>query len=195
MTTGCNWFGRLKPGVSQAQAQAAVSLVTRRLAESYPRENRGLENAVVFPMGNLPEMFMRAIPVIVGVVTAIAGLVLLLVCANIANLLMARAATRRQEMAIRLALGAHPRRLIRQLLTESALLALAGGAAGCLLAIWLTNLLRSSRLPMTPIELNATLDARALVLHARDFGALRCVFRIGACVACLQTRPRPDVEG
>jgi predicted permease len=163
---GDHWLqlvGRLKPGVSQAQAQAAVSLVTRRLAESYPGENRGLENAVVYPMGNLPEPFTRVIPVIVGVVTLIAGMVLLLVCANIANLLLARAATRRQEMAIRLALGAHPRRLIRQLLTESLLLAFTGAAAGCLLAVWLTNIMRSSRLPMTPIELNAALDARALL--------------------------------
>jgi len=162
-----NVFGRLKPGVSPAQAQAEVSLVTKRLAETYPvldpDVNRDLEGSKVYPLSYLPEFLMRIIRVFVGLVTVIAGLVLLLVCANVANLLLSRAVLRRQEVAIRLALGASRRRVIRQLLTESALLALAGGAAGCLLAVWLTNLLRSFHLPTdVPIELNATLDSRAL---------------------------------
>ncbi len=141
--------------------------MARRLAETYPardpEENRNLEGARVYPLSKAPEHIMRVLSVFLGLVTVIAGLVLLLVCATVANLLLARAVLRRQEVAIRLALGANRWRLIRQLLTESALLALAGGAAGCLLAAWVTYLLRSSYLPTSiPVELNATLDGRVL---------------------------------
>jgi len=163
---GAHWLkviGRLKPGVSQAQAQAEVSLVTMRLAESYPKENRGLENAKVYPIDKLNEVPMRVIPVFMGLVTVIAGLVLLLACANVANLLLSRAVQRQQEVAIRLALGAGRRRLIRQLLTESLLLALAGGAAGCLLAFCVTSLMRLFPPPIpAPMEFNVTVDFRVL---------------------------------
>jgi putative ABC transport system permease protein len=157
-------FGRLKPGVSPEQAQAAVGIASRRLAESYPRENGGLERTEVYPVSEVRgASFLQVIPVFLGLVMVIAGLVLLIACANVANLLLARALLRRQEVAIRLALGASRWRLIRQFLTESVLLALAGGAAGCLLAFWLTNMLRSFRPPTpVPIEINATLDARVL---------------------------------
>jgi macrolide transport system ATP-binding/permease protein len=157
-------IGRLKPGVTQAQAQAEVSLVTRRLAESYPKENRGHENAKVYPIDKLNDVPMRVIPVFMGLVTVIAGLVLLLACANVANLLLSRAMQRRQEVAIRLALGAGRRRLIRQLLTESLLLALAGGAAGCLLAVCVTSLLRlfPPAVPV-PMEFNAAVDFRVML--------------------------------
>ncbi|HEY7617851.1 MAG TPA: ABC transporter permease, partial [Terriglobales bacterium] len=162
-----NVFGKLKPGASPAQAQAEVSLVTKRLAETYPAldpdVNRNLEGSRVYPLDHLPDFATRAIQVFLGLITLIGGLVLLLVCVNVANLLLSRAALRQQEVAIRLALGAGRRRLIRQLLTESALLALAGGAAGCLLAFWLTSLLRSFRPPAdVSIEFNATLDLRAM---------------------------------
>jgi macrolide transport system ATP-binding/permease protein len=157
-------FGRLKPGISPAQAQAEVGIATMRLAEIYPKENRGLERTEVYPLGEVRgASFLQVIPVFLGLVLVIAGLVLLIACANVANLLLARAVLRRQEVAIRLALGAGRWRLIRQLLTESVLLALAGGAAGCLLAFWLTGMLRSFH-PPTPvvIEINATLDTRVL---------------------------------
>ncbi|HKX30167.1 MAG TPA: ABC transporter permease, partial [Blastocatellia bacterium] len=163
---GQSWLqviGRLDPAISPAQAQAEVSMVARRLADRYPLENRGLEKAEIFPAGQPPELFMRVIPVFIGLVTVIAGLVLLIVCANLANLLLARAVLRQQEIAIRLALGASRWRLIRQLLTESTLLALAGGVVGCLLAVIVTSLLRSLSLPGSiPMEFNATVDARVL---------------------------------
>jgi predicted permease len=163
-----NVFGRLKPEASPAQAQAEVSLIVGRLAKTYPardpERNHELEGARLYPIDKLPELFMRVMPVFVGLVTVIAGLLLLLVCANVANLLLSRALLRRQEVAIRLALGASRLRLIRQLLTESALLALSGGATGCLLAFWITSLLRSSHPPTPiPIEINAAVDGRVLV--------------------------------
>ena len=162
-----NVFGRLKPGVSPAQAQADLSLVARRLVETYPLtdadRNRNLEGTRLYPIDRAPEVMMRVLSVFIGLVTVIAGLVLLLVCANVANLLLSRAVLRRQEVAIRLALGASRWRLMRQFLTESALLALAGGVAGCLLAAWLTYLLRSFQLPIPiPIELNASMDSGVL---------------------------------
>ncbi len=159
-------FGRLKPEVSLEQAQAAVVLQAKRLAESYPEQNRGLERTEVFPLSTIRgASYTQAVSVFMGLLTVIVGLVLLIACANIANLLLARAAQRQQEVAIRLALGATRGRLIRQLLTESLLLALAGGAAGCLLAAWLMGVVRAFRPPAlvpVPIELNPTLDARML---------------------------------
>jgi len=160
---GVDVFGRLKPGVSAAQAQAEVSLGAKRLAETYPDVNRDLKGAEVHPLSDFPDVIERGVRFFVAMITAIAGLVLLLVCANVANLLLSRAVLRRQEVAIRLALGAGRRRVIRQFLTESVMLALAGGAAGCLLALWVTSLLRSFRPPTSdPIEINVTLDSRAL---------------------------------
>jgi predicted permease len=158
-----NIFGRLKPGVSPAQAQAEISLISKRLAETYPDFSRDLEGAEVHQLSALPEVFARVIRVFAALITIIAALVLLLVCANVANLLLSRAVLRRQEVAIRLALGAGRQRLIRQLLTESVMLAFAGGTTGCLLALWVTSLLRSFRPPTSvPIEFNVTLDASVL---------------------------------
>jgi predicted permease len=159
-------FGRLKPDVSLAQAQAAVVSQARRLAESYPEQNRGLERTELLPIDAIRgASFMQAISVFAGLLGVSVGLVLLIACANVANLLLARAASRRQEVAIRLAMGATRWRLLRQLLTESLLLALGGGVAGCLLAIWLMGLARSFRPPAevpVPLEFNPTLDARTL---------------------------------
>jgi macrolide transport system ATP-binding/permease protein len=157
-------FGRMKPEISPQQAQAAVNLAAKRLAEAYPEENRGLERTEVYPLSETRGAnFLRVIPVFLGLVTVIAGMVLLIACANVANLLLARAVLRRQEVAIRLAIGASRWRLIRQLLTESVMLSLLGGAAGCLLAFWLTSLLRAFHPPTpVPMEINAMLDARAL---------------------------------
>ncbi|HKX33242.1 MAG TPA: ABC transporter permease, partial [Blastocatellia bacterium] len=157
-------FGRLGPGVSPVQAQASVDPIGRRLAEIYPGENNDLKSLEIYPLSEVRgASFAQVIPLFLEILIAIVGLVLLIACANIANLLLARAVSRQQEIAIRLALGANRWRLIRQFLTESILLALSGGAAGCLLAVWLTASLRSFRLPTPiPIELNATLDARVL---------------------------------
>jgi predicted permease len=160
-------FGRLRPGVTRSQAQAAISVIARRLVEVYPDQSRGMDRTEIYPLSGIFAFrglsFAPAIFVFLGLLTVIVGLVLLIACANIANLLLARAVTRQKEVAIRLALGAGRRRLIRQFLTESVLLALAGGAAGCLLAFWIVNALRSFQPPLpVPMELDLTLDARVL---------------------------------
>ena len=145
-------MARLKQGVTLRQAQAGMNVVAGRLAQSYPESNRNFQVAL-YTAGNGRPAFRSTLKPVTRILLGVVGLVLLITCANVANLLLARAARRRKEVAIRLTLGATRTRLIRQLLTESILLAVAGGLAGLILNFWLVNLLTALK-PAVPLPVN-----------------------------------------
>lgn len=130
-------LARLKPGVTMEQARARMNIIGRALAEQHPQENAGQAATVDSVIGFDTEEQQKTLLTLLGV----AGFVLLIACVNVANLLMASGAARQRELAIRAALGASRARTVRQLLTESLLLAFAGGVAGTLVAVWSSSLL------------------------------------------------------
>ncbi len=157
-----NPFGRLQSGVTIEGAQAELKTIATRLQQEYPNDNENrsvrLESLSDAAIGiDQRQSMVRA----GGVLMTIVGLVLLIACVNLANLLLARGATRAKEISIRAALGANRSRLMRQLLTESLIVALSGGAAGILVAYWGRDLLWSLR----PTFLNQ--DAISLSLDVR----------------------------
>jgi len=168
--------GRLKPDTTLAQARARFDLITRDMQAAYPEEwlNKNESGRVrALAITVLPESETRIHPTatvaayaVFGLVFVIVNLVLLIACINLAGMLLARAVTRRKEMAVRLAIGASRWRIVRQLLTESILLSIVAGAAGILLAVWFLNLLVAA-IPAIPggmrIALDIHLDWRVVI--------------------------------
>ncbi len=162
---GLKTFGILKPGVSMKEAQSNLNVVMSRLAQQYP-ENKDYTARLY------PEKMARPDPdpsngvLIVGVLfMGLAGLVLLLACTNVVNIVLVRSTGRSREMAIRAALGAARTRLVRQLITESALLALLGGAAGLALGSWVSHLMSSIRIVVlgSPLLFDFSFDWRVFL--------------------------------
>ena len=140
---------RLRPGVTPEQAKAAAASIDARLAQDYPDSHKGFALQIYPELKARPEPGLVAefMPKLVAVFMSLVGLVLLIACANVANLILARANARRKEIATRTALGASPWRVTRQLLTETVLLSLTGGIAGVLIARWAALGLMSIHVP------------------------------------------------
>jgi predicted permease len=158
-------FARLKPGISIAEAEASLKTIAAHLASEYPKDNGG-RSVVLTPLADtvVGANQQGEITLAGGALMGVVGLVLLIACVNLANLLLAQSARREREMSLRVALGARRARIMRQLITESMLVALIGGALGLLIAYWGRTALWSFRPSFIEAgEVNLALDWRVLV--------------------------------
>ena len=185
--------GRLKPGVTLAQAEAKLKALASQLAQEYPDDNGG-RSVALLPLAEatINPGFRENMVSAAGLLLTVVGLVLLIACANVANLMLARASVRQREVAVRLSLGASRGRLVRQLLTEGLLLALVACGFGLLVAYWAQGVLWSQRLP------GLAADALDLTPNLRVLGFTLAVSLVTALLFGLApalSASRPDVVG
>jgi predicted permease len=154
-------IGRLKPGTTPLQARAEMRVIASGLQHDRPESNKEID-AATFPVDLLPGPFRGYVAAFTGLLMAVVGLVLLIACANAANLFLAKAVARRREIAIRSALGASRGRILRQTLTESILLSSAGGAVGLVIALWAVPPLLALKPASVPVRIDVPIDWRVL---------------------------------
>ncbi|MGI9627322.1 MAG: ABC transporter permease [Longimicrobiales bacterium] len=181
--------GRLNPGVSIEQARAELTGISARLASQYPETNE-LERLAVLRSNDVainPDFDRTLAPAGMVLMGAVA-LVLLVMCANLANMMLARAATRRRELSLRLAIGANRGRVVRQMVTESLVLSLAGGAVALALAYWLTALIGRLQPPL-PIDIGLQIDPDWRVMGFTFLAAIATGILLGLLPALKASRP------
>jgi predicted permease len=197
-------FGRLKPGVALKQAQEEMTLRLRPEVRAYPEEHRGHESVTAYPLWRNPFGLNFFLATLLPALMTIAGLVLLLACVNVANLMLVRSVGRRREIAIRMSMGASRWRLVRQLLVESLILALAGGGVALLITSWTEGTLMKF-LPVTediPLSLSVATDRTVLlaalvisVLTGAIFGILPALRSSGEAPVAVLKEDAANVAG
>jgi predicted permease len=187
---GTNLIGRLKPGVSEGEAQSELSVIAKRIEQEHKQSHAGTGVKLV----PLQEQFVGQVKPILMVLLAAVGFVLLIACANVASLLLTRSLSRQKEVAIRSALGANRWRVVRQLLTESLLLSLVGGAVGLLIAYWgvdaLVATLPENQLNALPFLKSLRIDSNIL---AFSFGLSLLTGIVFGLAPAIQSS-RPDLN-
>lgn len=197
-------FGRLKPGVKLEQAQEEMTLRLKPEVKNYPEEHKGHDHVTVYPLWRNPFGLNYFLATLLPMLMAIAGLVLLLACVNVANLMLVRSVGRRREIAIRISLGGSRWRLVRQLLVESLILALTGGVVALLITFWTQGTLIKF-LPVTediPLALSIAADRTVLlatlvisVLTGVIFGILPALRSSGIAPAAVLKEDAGSVAG
>jgi predicted permease len=197
---GLNVAGRLKPGMPETAATERLAMLASRLEQTFPAENTDQ----TLMIHELPRMTTSTSPqtdtglaVASALLMALSGIVLIIACLNIANMLLARGAARRKEIAIRLAIGGARRRIVRQLLTEGFLLATAGAAGGLLLAVWTNRLLFGSLVPILPLTLSFQPDPDVNVLVVTTVLAMvaTALFGVGPALRSSHVDVVDDLKG
>lgn len=186
-------LGRLKDGVSHAQAQTAMNLLAQQVYAVTPANTS--TNLAVLPGGQGFTSGVSETTLPLHLLMATAGLVLLIVCANLANLQLAKASGRAREFAVRMAMGARRGQLIRQLLTESMLLSLLGGALGLLIAVWLTGILEHFRMAKGAFQMAGGIDLRVLGFASLASILSGVVFGLAPAVRASNLQLVPELKG